>query len=167
EDSATASFAGIHESFVNVRGSEDVLEHVRLVWASLWSESALMYKKELGLDVKGSAMAVLVQELVEGERSGIAFTESPVDPMTGVIEAVHGLNQGLVDGLVEPDRWMVRRKDGRVVSHSPAERQRAMRPAAGGVGLEPLPEDLTGVPPLADEEVPKVWGLATGAEGLF
>ncbi len=167
EDSATASFAGIHESFVNVRGREDVLEHVRLVWASLWSESALMYKKELGLDVRGSAMAVLVQELVEGDRSGIAFTESPVDPEAGVIEAVHGLNQGLVDGLVEPDRWMVSRRDGRVVSHTPAERQRAMRPAAGGVDLQPLTDGLTGVPPLRNNEVPWVWDLAMGAEVLF
>jgi pyruvate,water dikinase len=167
EDSATASFAGIHESYVNVRGKEAVLDHVRLVWASLWSESALMYKKELDLDVRDSAMAVLVQELVEGDRSGIAFTESPVDPAAGVIEAVHGLNQGLVDGLVEPDRWTVRREDGTVMAHSPAERLRAMRSAPGGVALEPLTEDLSSVPPLGDGEVPRVWDLAMGAEGLF
>lgn len=167
EDSATASFAGIHESYVNVHGRDAVVDHVRLVWSSLWSESALMYKKELGLDVKGSAMAVLVQELVEGDRSGIAFTESPVDTEAGVIEAVHGLNQGLVDGLVEPDRWMVRRRDGRVTSHAPAERQRAMRSSPGGVNLEPLSPELASIPPLADAEVPRVWDLAMGAEGLF
>lgn len=167
EDSATASFAGVHESYVNVLGTEAVLERLRMVWASLWSEAALMYKKELDLDVRDSAMAVLVQEMVEGDRSGICFTSSPVDPDAGVIEAVHGLNQGLVDGLVEPDRWTVRRSDGQVLSHMPVERQRAMRAFPAGVRLEPLPAELASLPPLGSEEVPLVWDLASTAEGLF
>ena len=127
EDSATASFAGVHASYVNVRGSVGAVEHIRRVWASLWSESALMYKREMGLDLSSSAMAVLVQEMVDGDRSGITFTQSPVDKEAGVIEAVHGLNQGLVDGMVEPDRWVLGRKDGELLAHTPAERTRAMR----------------------------------------
>jgi len=70
EDAAKTSFAGLHESFVNIRGLESILEHIRLVWASLWSDRALLYRQELGLDVEKSTMAVVVQEMVFGERSG-------------------------------------------------------------------------------------------------
>jgi pyruvate,water dikinase len=61
EDAASASFAGIHESYVNVRGEESVLHHIKLVWASLWSDGALLYRRELKLDPQRSAMAVVVQ----------------------------------------------------------------------------------------------------------
>ena len=73
EDSSKTSFAGLHESFVNIRGPEAILDHVRLVWASLWSDRALLYRQELALDVKKSAMAVIIQEMISGERSGIVF----------------------------------------------------------------------------------------------
>ncbi len=69
EDSARTSFAGLHESFIHVRGTESILDHIRLVWASLWSDRALLYRKELGLDVEKSTMAVVVQEMISGERS--------------------------------------------------------------------------------------------------
>jgi phosphoenolpyruvate synthase/pyruvate phosphate dikinase len=64
EDSAKTSFAGLHESFVNVKEVDAILDHIKLVWASLWSDAALLYRKELGLDIEGSSMAVLVQEIV-------------------------------------------------------------------------------------------------------
>ena len=83
EDSAGASFAGLHESYVNVRGVDAVLEHVKLVWASLWSDAALLYRRELGLDPRRSVMAVVVQEIVAGERSGVAFSCHPEDRGAG------------------------------------------------------------------------------------
>ena len=131
EDSSKTSFAGLHESFVNVSGEEAILDHIRLVWASLWSDRALLYRKELGLDVKKSAMAVIVQEMVVGERSGVVFGKSPVEASQAVVEAVYGLNQGLVDGTVEPDRWILNRKTGGIISHTPAIRLWASRPARG------------------------------------
>ena len=68
EDSAHASFAGLHESYVNIQGTESIVEHLKLVWASLWSDAALLYRQELGLDIEKSAMAVLIQEIVSGEK---------------------------------------------------------------------------------------------------
>ena len=167
EDSAGASFAGLHESYVNVRGIDAVFEHVKLVWASLWSDGALLYRRELGLDPRRSAMAVIVQEIVAGERSGVAFSRHPDDAERALVEAVHGLNQGLVDGTVEPDRWTLRRRDGRVVEHRAAERRDMVAPAADGVRLVPLPDELRGQPPLAEHELPLVYGLARQAERRF
>jgi len=52
EDASNSSFAGIHESYVNVRGTEAIMDHIKLVWASLWSDAAMLYRKELGLTVE-------------------------------------------------------------------------------------------------------------------
>lgn len=167
EDASGSSFAGLHESYVNIRGIEAILDHVRLVWASLWSDAALLYRQELGLDVGRSAMAVLIQQLVSGERSGVAFSVHPTDNTEALVEAVHGLNQGLVDGTVEPDRWVLERASGRVLSHHAAQRLEAVRPSAEGVGLQALPAELAAAPPLDEHEVVSVYELARRCEDLF
>lgn len=167
EDSAKASFAGLHESFVNIRGTESILDHIRLVWASLWSDAALLYRRELGLDIATSTMAVVVQEIVAGERSGVAFSVSPDDPSRAVIEAVHGLNQGLVDGTVEPDRWILDRKNGQILSHRPAAREKALFPSDSGVDARPLPAALAEAPPLSPEEALRVFRTARDLETFF
>ena len=167
EDSAGASFAGLHESYVNVRGVDAILYHVKLVWASLWSDAALLYRRELGLDPVRSVMAVVVQEIVAGERSGVAFSCHPEDEGRALVEAVHGLNQGLVDGVVEPDRWTLDRRDGALLEHHAAERREMVVAVGDGVRLVPLPGDRRDAAPLADYEVPRVFGLARRAEQHF
>lgn len=167
EDSAKASFAGLHESYVNVLGTEAILEHIVRVWASLWSDAALLYRRELGLRVETSAMAVVVQEIVLGERSGVAFSRNPDDFSQAVIESVHGLNQGLVDGTVEPDRWFVGRESGRIVRHMAAKRKEAVFAGQGGVRLEALSSEKAEQPPLRDPDVSHVFNLAMKAEALF
>ncbi len=167
EDSERTSFAGLHESFVNVRGARAVLDHVRLVWASLWSDRALLYRQELDLEVASSSMAVLVQELAPSERSGVAFSESPLDPTESVIEAVYGLNQGLVDGTVQPDRWTLERKTGRVLAHQPAERSYALLPSSEGMEKRALSPEQRAQAPLGEGELEQVHRLARTLEESF
>jgi phosphoenolpyruvate synthase/pyruvate phosphate dikinase len=167
EDGSAASFAGLHESFVNIRGIEAILKHIRLVWASLWSDAALLYRQEIGLSVENSAMAVVVQEVVAGDRSGIAFTRNPVAPSQGVIESVHGMNQGLVDGIVAPDRWVLDRKTREILSHTPVLRRYFLGPGDSGVCKAPLPPDLSRRPPLNPQEVNAVFDTAMQAEKFF
>jgi len=93
----------LHESYVNIRGTEAVVEHVRMVWALLWSDAALFYRQELGLDAARSVMAVVVQGLVAGRASGVCFSQSPTELSQALVESVYGLNHGLVDGNVEPN----------------------------------------------------------------
>ncbi len=167
EDAEASSFAGLHESYVNVQGVVGVLDAVRRVWASLWSDAALLYRRELGLEVETSDMAVLIQEIVVGERSGVAFGRSPNDPGQAVIEGVHGLNEGLVDGRVEPDRWTLDRTRGDLLLHAAPERESAVLPDAGGTRLQPLPEELRGRPPLDEQDVLRVFELARTVERLL
>ena len=165
EDSAGASFAGIHESYVNVRGHAAVLDHIRRVWASLWSDGALLYRQELGLAPESSAMAVLVQALIVGDYSGVAFTVSPMHADQSVIEAVPGLNQGLVDGLVAPERWILDRNTHAIVSHTAADRSQSVVPADQGIRVAALPDDAP--QGLTSSTIEVVAALARRIETLF
>ena len=168
EDAADTSFAGLHDSYLNVSGEEDILKHIRLVWASLWSDRALLYRRELGLSVHDSAMAVLIQEMIPSEKSGVAFTVHPNRGDQGIIEAVHGLNEGLVDGTVQPDRWTIRRADGCVLNRQEPEKRGAIPPTAearDGTGEAFAP--ALDRPPLSDDEVLTVWDMACRAEAMF
>jgi pyruvate,water dikinase len=124
EDSAARSYAGLHESVVGVMGEKALLDAVRVVWASLWSDAALLYRKELGLNVTRSAMAVVVQRLVAMDRSGVGFGRDPRDLTEDrqLIEAVPGLCRDLVDGAVDPDRWLIRRSSGEIIEWHPGIR---------------------------------------------
>ncbi len=167
EDSRQASFAGLHASFVNVAGLDAVLDHIKLVWASLWSDAALLYRRELGLDVRKSAMAVLIQDMVAGEKSGVVFGQNPQDPSQAIIEAVYGLNQGLVDGTVEPDRWLLDRETGNILAYRQAPKRDILLPGAEGVQLAVLSTEQTQVPPLTEAEVAQVHHLARQSEVFF
>ena len=124
EDSRHVSFAGLHESVVGVQGGRAVLDAVRTVWASLWSDAALLYRRELALDPRRSRMAVLVQEMKLADCSGVAFARDPRDPEAdcAVVEAVPGQCALLVDGSVDPDRWMLQRSSGELLEWRPGNR---------------------------------------------
>ena len=167
EDDAQSSFAGLHESYINVSGAASILKHIRLVWASLWSDAALLYRQEIGLDVEKSSMAVVVQETVAGDRSGVVFTKNPNDESQGIIESVYGLNQGLVDGTVEPDRWLVDRARNTIVTHTAPERKHWIVPGPNGVRLAKLPQEKAARPPLNKEDLDDVFKTARRAEDSF
>ncbi len=117
EDSSTASFAGMNETFTNVRGHAELLARVLDCWASLFSERACAYRASRGL-VEEPVIAVVVQQMVNADRSGVMFT---ADPSTGdrshlVIEAAYGLGEVVVGGEIEPDTYVVDKAGPTVVS---------------------------------------------------
>jgi len=153
EDSTGASFAGLHESYVGVKGETELLDAVRLVWASLWSDAALLYQRELGLDPLHSAMAVVVQELVAEDISGVAFGADPRNPAAdrSIIEAVPGLCRDLVDGVLDPDRWILKRSTGEVIEMQAGKRK----------------EDNAPRPLLSTRDVKRIYQTLHGIEQLF
>jgi phosphoenolpyruvate synthase/pyruvate phosphate dikinase len=167
EDSTASSFAGLHDSFVNVHGLPALLDSVRLVWASLWSDRALLYRQELGLDPASSVMAVIVQEMIPGDCSGVAFSQCPGREELAAIEAVWGLNQGLVDGDVEPDRLLLEPGTGIIREQYHPQRLHACRPVGNGVALMPLSTDEQAASPLTEAIATRVLALLRHAENLF
>lgn len=116
EDSPTASFAGQHDSFLNVVGLDAVLAHVQRCCASLFTERAIAYRERNRID--DARMAVVVQRMASPRAAGVLFTAVPVsgNRTIAVIEAVAGLGEALVSGLVNADRYQVR--DGVVVART-------------------------------------------------
>jgi pyruvate,water dikinase len=167
EDSEAASFAGLHDSFVGVRGAAATNEAIRGVWASLWTDRALLYRRELGIDIESSSMAVVIQRLVEGSTSGIAFGAHPNHPELVAVEAVYGLNQGLVDGTIQPDRWSLERRTGRVVEHIAPQERRRLRIHGAEAIVERLPAEQEALPPLDEESLVEVVRAVAAAGDLF
>lgn len=114
EDTPGLSFAGLHDSFTDVKGAYPILSAIREVWSSLWSDRALMYHRELELDTENAAMGVLVQRFIHGDVSGVMFSRSPDNEALAVIETVAGCNEDLVSGAREPDRIYIDRKDRKI-----------------------------------------------------
>jgi rifampicin phosphotransferase len=118
EDLAAASFAGQHDTFLNVAGPDALLAAVRGCWASLWSERAVAYRRAQGWDARDLALAVVVQAMVPAERAGVLFTADPVSGRRDhlVIEAVSGLGEALVSGQATPSRAVVEKASLRLLA---------------------------------------------------
>ena len=107
EDSLDRSFAGQFKSVLNVRGVDDVLQAIWSVWSSSQSNAVKAYLEKNQIPTQQLSMAVIIQEMVHSQSSGVALSRNPV---TGadevVVEAVQGLGDALVQGGVTPDRWI-------------------------------------------------------------
>jgi len=110
EDLPTASFAGQHDSYLDLVGRDAILEHVQRCWASLDTERAIAYRERNGFGDHEVAMAVVVQRMVQPHAAGVMFTADPIRGNRTVvaIEAVRGLGEALVSGLVTPESYKVR-----------------------------------------------------------
>ena len=168
EDLPTASFAGQHDTFLNVVGPAAVLEHVRACWASLFTERAVSYRLRHGVDHRAVHMAVVVQQMVTPDASGVLFTADPVTSNREVttIEAVLGLGEALVSGLVSADSYTVR--EGEVVERVIAVKERALLGSpGGGTGQRAVDEETARPPALTDAQVVGLEQLGRRIEAHF
>jgi pyruvate,water dikinase len=110
EDLATASFAGQYRSFIRVEDVDEVIRSVRRCWASLWLPTVRAYRRRHGIPSSDLEMAVILQQMVEPDWSGVAFTRDP-EGVSGAmrIEVVPGLGDALVSGRVTPRDFVVRK----------------------------------------------------------
>lgn len=129
EDTSDASFAGMNETFTNVVGSDDLVDRVVDCWSSLYGDRVIAYRASKGI-VEEPAIAVVVQHMVDSERSGVLFT---AEPSTGdrdriVIEAALGLGEVVVGGQVEPDTYILSKRGPRLLEMRVGEQsQRIVR----------------------------------------
>ncbi|MFZ5634017.1 MAG: PEP/pyruvate-binding domain-containing protein [Bacillota bacterium] len=111
EDLDDASFAGQQETFLYVIGEGELVEKVVACWASLYNSRAIFYRRQKGFKEESVSIAVVVQRMINSEKAGVMFTVDPINKNrdAAVIEAVWGLGEGSVSGLVTPDNYMVRK----------------------------------------------------------
>lgn len=158
EDGMTQSFAGLHDSFLFVRDADGVLDAIRRVWASAYSERALAYRQKHGLETGRIAVAVIVQEMVEPVASGVMFTVNPVSGATDalVISAVYGVGEGLVSGGLDADTFTVNKSDLSISRELAHKREKFVADPAGGTRRAPVPEGHHRTATLSDEQILRV-----------
>ncbi|NUW40782.1 rifamycin-inactivating phosphotransferase [Nonomuraea rhodomycinica] len=168
EDSPTASFAGQHDTYLNVVGPAAILEHIRMCWASLFTERAVTYRLRNGFDHRKVHMAVVVQQMVSPDVSGILFTADPVTSNRKVtsVEAGFGLGEALVSGLVNADVYKVR--DGEVVDKTIATKHLAIHASPeGGTRRRTIPPESQRQPALTDAQAVLLARLGRRIEAHF
>ena len=168
EDLPTASFAGQQDTYLNVVGPAAILQHVSRCWASLFTERAVTYRLRNGFDHRKVHMAVVVQQMVFPQASGILFTADPVTSNRKVasVEASFGLGEALVSGLVNADVYKVR--DGEVVARTVATKRLALRAApAGGTEERAIEPGRQDDPALTDEQAVRLARLGRRIEAHF
>ncbi|KYH27521.1 phosphoenolpyruvate synthase [Halalkalicoccus paucihalophilus] len=169
EDLPDASFAGQQETFLNVTG-EDLLERVKKCWASLFTQRAIYYRKQQGFDSEEVNIAVVVQRMVDAEKSGVMFTSHPStgDPRI-ILEAAWGLGEAVVSGSVSPDNYVVDRESGEIEEETIATKKlQCVRDEESGETVEiEVPEGKRERRVLEDEEIAELIELGTRVENHY
>lgn len=140
EDLPNASFAGQQDTYLNIKGEEELLQHVRKCWASLFTDRALSYRAKNGFDHREVYLAIVVQQMVLPDISGIMFTADPANGNRTVvsIDAGFGLGEALVSGLVSADLYKV--KNHTVINKKISRKKLAIYPLPeGGTVTRDLP----------------------------
>lgn len=171
EDLGEASFAGQHATYYYV-GRENLLSMVKHCWASLFSYEAVSYRDAQGVRHDAVFMAVIVQQMIRSEISGITFT---ADPVTGdadriIIESSWGMGAAIVDGRVTPDRYIFSRDGQELIEKRIADKQRLVPPDLdkGSHGrLRDVPHEKRQVETLAEDTAREIAGWGVRAEEHF
>jgi len=168
EDSLEASFAGVQDTFLWVRGADAVLSRMRACWASLYSVESVCYRLQRSIPETAAAMAVVVQKMVDARSAGVMFTRSPSsgDRSLVAVESAWGLGSAVVGGEVTPDSFLVSKVTGQVMRRqlSVKHRRHVRNPSGDGVLDEEVPADVQGAPSLSDEELGRLLELARSVE---
>lgn len=168
EDLPTASFAGQHDTFLNIIGKTAVLKHISECWASLFTERAITYRLQNGFDHRKVQLAVVVQKMVFPDVSGILFTADPVSGNRKVlsIDASFGLGEALVSGLVNADHYKVR--NGQIIGKKVATKRLAINAKKEmGTKEQVIDPELQNQQALKDEQILQLERVGRTIEAHF
>jgi phosphoenolpyruvate synthase/pyruvate phosphate dikinase len=166
EDGAAASFAGQHETYLNIVGADAIIQAVTRCWESARSERALEYRRQQGLSVERPQIAVFVQQLVASDVSAVVFSANPFNGSRDeiMINASWGLGESIVGGTVTPDTFIVRKSDFEIIQRMIADKQRMTVSAPLGTHEVEVPRFLRTETCLTDEQVIEMAKIALTLE---
>jgi pyruvate,water dikinase len=170
EDLAEASFAGQQETFLNIVGKEELLNAVSQCWSSLYTSQAIFYRHQRGFDNFQVSMAVVVQKMVNPEKSGVTFTVDPVlrNHFNMMIEAVWGLGEGVVSGAITPDHYKVDRETYKIIyEFVPEKRIMFCKDDNCGVVTLDVPPEKVSIHVLTPDELRQLVDLGNKIEQHF
>ncbi len=165
EDSASASFAGEFETLLNVQTDEEVHQAVLAVYGSRKNERVQVYSQAKGIELSQD-IAVVVQQLVKAESSGVLFTANPVTGQRdqAMLTAAWGLGEAIVSGKVTPDTFIVSKQTGRVLTREVADKTVMTVPLDHGTADQPVPQEKRRAPVLSECQVAELVRLGVKVE---
>lgn len=167
EDSSKASFAGIYDTFLNVRANiKSVSGKVVRCWASLFSERAVIYrlKKEIP-HLEG--MAIIIQEMIPAVISGITFTTHPVDKKNLLIETSYGIGNMIVTGKVEPDSYVITRNILKIVRKRIGKKYKMSKAGREEIKIVNVENEFIGKQVLSDNMIKDIAQICLNIEEIF
>jgi rifampicin phosphotransferase len=169
EDLPGASFAGQQDTYLNVSGTNAVLDAVKKCWSSLWTGRAIAYRIKNNIDQSTVALAVVVQQMVNAEVSGVLFTANPMNGRRDemVINAAWGLGEAIVGGIVSPDTTIADKATGKVKQVNIAEKAVITVAAQNGTEEKPLTGTRRTAKVLTDAQVAELVTVARKIESFY
>lgn len=168
EDLPTASFAGQHDTYLNIIGFDSLLEHISKCWASLFTDRGIIYRIQNGFDHKEVNLAVVVQRMVFSDASGVMFTADPITSNRTVVSigACFGLGEALVSGLVDSDNYKV--CDGKIMDKSIASKHKGIYVKEdGGTKEKAIDAHLKDKSILTDDQILELERIGRSIEAYF
>jgi pyruvate,water dikinase len=169
EDLPDASFAGQQETFLNVTG-DNLVDRVKRCWASLFTQRAIYYREQQGFEHDMVDIAVVVQRMVDAEKSGVMFTSHPsTGAHEAIIEAAWGLGEAVVSGAVSPDNYVVNRDTGTVEEVTVADKKvmHVKDPETGETVEREVSEDKRTERVLSDDEIAELLAIGERVEDHY
>ena len=170
EDTAANSFAGQYESYLNVSGEEELLDHIKRCWASMWTPHALFYMVSSGAEYQNANMAVVVQQLVSPLASGVIFTANPITGNLSelIINSSWGLGESVVQGEVAPDAFIVDKESKSITSRIISSKLITIEPTDNqGTIKREVPGHMQDISSLTDEQIYQLREVALKIEELY
>lgn len=170
EDLPDASFAGQQETYLNVKGADEVVEKVKECYASLFTDRAIFYRIQKGFDHMAIALSAAVQRMVYAKASGVIFTLNVAngDERQVLIEAGYGLGEFVVQGTITPDEYYVRKTDLMIVNKViPKKVKQLIRKTDGGTVEVEVPPELQDKQVLTDEQIIQLAKYALAIEAHY
>ncbi|MBI5081483.1 MAG: hypothetical protein HZB17_09305, partial [Chloroflexi bacterium] len=160
EDLPDLSFAGQQDTYLNIIGADELIKAVINCWSSLWTARAIGYRIRNSINHDEAALAVVVQEMVQSDVSGVMFTANPLTGLLSesIIEATFGLGEALVSGQVAPDRFVVNAVGGVISGKTLGAKKISTRGKKGG-GTETIQENVSSTQTLADDQITQLAAL--------
>ncbi|HWM93624.1 MAG TPA: PEP/pyruvate-binding domain-containing protein [Thermoanaerobaculia bacterium] len=157
EDAAGESFAGLHDSFLYIKGWDRLFDAIRRVWASAYNERALAYRRAKGISLDKIAVAVVVQRMVDAHAAGVLFTANPNDGNVyeAVVSSLWGAGEGLVSVGLDADTFTVDKETLEIREQIAIKTERMILNEAAGGGLlrTEVPPDMREIPSLTPDQV--------------
>jgi pyruvate,water dikinase len=167
EDSLKASFAGLHDTFLNIKAEiNSILENVKKCWASFFNERAIIYRVKKKIPhLEG--MAVIIQEMIPSEVSGIVFTTHPMNDKFLLIEASYGIGDMVVGGRVEPDDYVVNRETLEIVERKIGRKSIMTAIEGKETKVVNVERELAESQALSDEKIKEIAKISLKVEKIF